>query len=267
MDNIKTAVPGHDTTLASRWKLEPLYPQVAAHDAAHCEAIANWLSLGPSVQTTLGIKVELGPRISSYIAYLVVNDAYEHGDIALIRRYVRTGKKSLVLGAGMGVIATALAQQTDQPVVVVDANQDVCDFVASTALLNEVQLDFIHGAIVPGRCSGTVDFTVSEEFWASSLRQDTYKAEKTVRALIISVDALLTTHTPSVLFVDIEGAKVGLFPNSMWIGIQQLFVEIHRPNIGGEAWASVIADIHALGFKMVDSSGLTCYFEREETKN
>lgn len=254
---------GLDDTLAKRWDLEPEYPEVLLRDVSHCEDLQAWLAQGPVVHSTLGVRVELNSAFPVYIAYLVVNDAYEHGDIALIRKYIgQASGKAMVLGAGMGVIAAALAQQTGQAVVVVDANSDVEHMVAKTAELNNVDLRFEHGAIVPGLFEGHIEFVVSEEFWASSLRQDTYKAAKTVQAPVLDVSKFLDVHVPQVLFVDIEGAEVGLFSTLPWTGVRQLFVEIHRPNMGTTKWASVISDIQSLGFKMVDASGLTCYFER-----
>lgn len=253
-----------DPTLALRWELEPRYPEVSLEDARGIANLqASLIKTGSHVHDLMGIRVSLDHELDPFIAYLVANNAYEFGDIALIREHVECMDRAMVWGAGMGVIGTALAQQTKAFVPLVDANEAVAAYVAKTATLNGVTLPFVHGAIVPGKAQGVVQFTVSAQFWASSLRDDTHNAQRTIEAPIIDTGRLFRRFDVNTLFVDIEGAEHELFkPGVIPDEISKIFVEIHRPWLGSKKSASVCNDLYALGFRLTDGAGLTSFWIR-----
>jgi FkbM family methyltransferase len=257
-------LPYLDSTIVERWALEPWYPAVAPEDLRKMEALQAQLKAnGPLVHDLHGVSVGVGIGLHPYLAYLVVNDAYEEGDLRLIRAHVDTRDRAMVLGAGMGVIAAALSQASGAQVSCLDANPAVARHVELTASLNNVKLTFIHGAVVPGRASGSVRFALSEEFWASSLREDTYKLAGYIEAPVVDLAGLVRTSAVNTLFVDIEGAEVGLFTHeTVPSGVKKLFVEVHRPALAPQQWASVLNDLYSLGFKLRDCVGLTHYWER-----
>lgn len=251
-------------TLAQRWALEPNYPPVDNEDRQKMRRLQEALAKsGPLVHDLRGVLVGVDLGLPAYISYLVVNDAYEHGDIDLVRLYVGADNKALVLGAGMGVVATALAQQTGKSVVCIDANAQLAERIAVTAALNNVELPFTAGAVVPGRKSGVVRFTLSDEFWASSLREDAYLAKEQVPVPVLDLAEMCAREGVDTLFVDIEGAEVGLFtPETIPPAVRHVFVEVHRPNLGPKAHCSVVNDLFALGFRMEDAAGLSSYWVR-----
>lgn len=74
---------------------------------------------------------------------------------------------------------------------------------------------------------------------------------------------LVRSSAVNTLFVDIEGAEVGLFtPETVPATVKKLFVEAHRPALSPEHWTSVLNDLHGLGFSLKDCLGLTHYWER-----
>lgn len=250
-----------DTGPATRWEFEPTYPAGTPEDEARCALLKKLLAAGPVFHDLCGVTVELCSDLPAYLNLRMLNDAYERGSPALIRKYV-TGGRALVLGAGVGVTATALAQETSHPVNVVDANPLLAERVQRTATLNHVDLVFRHGAAVPGRSSGETSFFVSDEFWTSSLRKDTHKSAQRITVPVIDLLKLLAETNPSTLFIDIEGAEANLFTEWDMPGVQKLFVEVYRPNLARTTFAKVLSDIFRQGFTLVEAAGLTCYFER-----
>lgn len=252
-----------DPTISSRWDLEPAYPEVTASDQLKIDALQTELARGPIVHDLHGVKVGVDAGLHPYLSYLVINDAYEAGDLRLIRDHVEPGDRAVVLGAGMGVIAAALGLRTGASVLCVDANPDVETYVALTAGLNGADLPFMHGAVVPGQDEGQISFALSEQFWASSLRADTYLFSKLISVPVVNLKKLLLMPPTNTLFVDIEGAEVGLFSDAVLPAtIKKLFVEVHRPALAPKQWASIFNDLHALGFELQDCQGLTHYWAR-----
>jgi FkbM family methyltransferase len=255
--------------LAEQWALEPRYPAMTENEEKILQGIHEYINSlsGSVIYDMLGVKVVIDGQLPPATIYLILNDAYEHGDLALIRKYINRHDTALVCCAGMGVIACAIAQQCGKAVSMIEANPAMEPFCKKTADANEVEIPFICGAIVPGRQNGTVSFTVSEEFRASSLRHDTYRPEKTITVPIVDLHALVQQASANVLFVDIEGAEYSLFThNSIPSSVTKIFVEIHRPDLGNEKWAQVMNDLFSLGFRLVDADGLTQYWTRHENK-
>lgn len=250
--------------ITRRWNLIPEYPEVTYHEQVLLREIELFLDRQDTgvVLDTHGVLVQADKKMAPYIFYLLASGAYEHGDIHLVRKHVRAGSNALVLGGGIGVIASAIAGASLKPVTVVDANPELETRVACTAQLNGVELDFIHGAVAPDLGSeGMTDFWISEEFWASSLSIKTYKAQQLIQVPLLDFEQLSSKF--DTLFVDIESAEVALFaqcrvPES----VSQLFVEIHRPNLGETTTAQTMNAIFQQGFQLVDMHGMTSVWER-----
>jgi FkbM family methyltransferase len=251
-------------TIKSRWDLVPKYPEVSEYDALR---IQQWQSKlkgtsVPCILETYGIKIDVSTGVDPYICYLIEEDAYEHGDISLINRYVEKGQKALVLGGGIGVIATAMAKKTEGYVDVVEANPVMEPAILRTAELNNVKLNVILGAVAPS-CgdSGTITFAVSEEFWASSLSEDTYRKAYEIEVSLLNFNNLVKDH--DILFIDIETAEVGLLDlKTIPDEVKLVFIEIHRPALGETQTARTMNKMFENGFKLVDMAGLTSVWTR-----
>ncbi|MCD5327958.1 hypothetical protein ACFFU8_09005 [Chromobacterium piscinae] len=260
-----TRVAGCGTSdISRRWDLIPQYPDVTYPEQILLREIELFLEQRPDgvKLVSQGIFVRADNSMAPYIFYLLASGAYEHGDIHLVRKHVRAGDAALVLGGGIGVIAAAIADKTHRPVTVVDANPALASKVACTAKLNGVELDFIHGAIAPdlGK-SGQAEFWISEEFWASSLSIKTYKAQQSIQVPLLDFEQIAAEF--DTLFIDIESAEMALFSQcQVPPSITQLFVEIHRPNLGEMSTAQTMNAIFHQGFSLVDMHGMTSVWQR-----
>src|SRR5438552_1981345 len=93
---------GKQEKIRDRWSLNPTYPTPSTSELAAFPKIELFLSKKPTVITS-GIIVELGSHIDAYLAYLICCNAYEHGDIELIKQHVSRAGHAVVMGGGIGV--------------------------------------------------------------------------------------------------------------------------------------------------------------------
>lgn len=248
-----------------RWSLESRWPKTFPEEDALIGQIAVTLPhITENLHTMGGVIIPITNTLPAYVVYLILNEAYEYGDIELVRTYVEPGDKALVFGAGLGVVATALAQQSAGKVYAVDANPELAPAVRRVAELNGVEIEFIHGAVAfAAGEQKEISFVISKEFWSSSISIETRLPKRTLLVPSLDANKLIEETDADTVFVDIEGAEVILFEQAIASSVKKLFVEIHTPNVGTVMYAKIMNDIYKQGFRLRDSRGLTLYFVRK----
>jgi FkbM family methyltransferase len=254
---------GRKYEIKSRWDLEPRWPILQQDEIKIIDVIHSYLMQVKDAEIMVsGVRVPITADLPPYVVYLLLNDAYEHGDIQLVRTHIKEDDSAIMIGAGIGIVATALAQQTHKSVLAIDANAALKTNIELCAKANRVDIQFITGAIADAEAGSTVPFTLSKEFWSSSLNGNTYLADRVISVNALSLETILKKAEFNTLFVDIEGAETFIFKRPIHHAVKKLFVEVHRPNIGATAWASVMNDIFLQGFQLKDAAGLTTYWCR-----
>lgn len=249
---------GIQENIRDRWSLNLAYPTPSTAELAAFKNINIFLSKEPIVITS-GITVKLGPHIDPYIAYLICCNAYEHGDIELIRRNTSRATKAVVLGGGIGVIASALAKFSGAKTIVYDANPLLIPHIVKTSSLNAVSLDVKHGLITRTK-NELVKFHISSEFWSSSTREDTYKKDGVIELTTIPfIDTLMDAES---VFIDIEGGEIDLFFDKIPSRLREVFIEIHTPGIGAIEASKLMNRMWEQDFKLIDYIGLTSFWRR-----
>lgn len=233
---------GSQFGIRERWDLEVKWPQLDAREERLLQQIRLRLLVSPVEVCASGVQVLVDHALPPLVAYLLLNDAYEHGDVRLVRKHLTSGDRCVVLGAGLGVVASAAAQVTGRPVLAFDADPTLEARVRDTARRNRVDIRFTNGAIVPGTEGGAVRFAVSEEFWSSAIGSARL-TKCFIEAPAISLARACEAATAVIM--DIEGAEVDVVREPFPGSVRTLLVEVHRPNLGSEASAKVVSDRRA----------------------
>lgn len=237
------------------------YPTPNNIEMSLLECIESYEKYSEIIQSS-NVLVNVDSDIPPWIVYLLICNAYEHGDVRLIREHVEFGQKSIVIGGGIGIIATALAQVSRRSVTVIEANPFLLNRLSHTARLNDVNFQIVYGAVKAGVRQGVTKFHISKEFWASSLRKDTWQSTSSIDVPVVDLGPLLMDDY-DVAFFDIEGEEAEIFDAiELPQRLSTVFVEIHKPIIGEKIGAKVMNKLWMQGYRLIDSDALTYCWKR-----
>lgn len=257
---------GEKTDLRERWLSTDSFPDFTKNEEDIIAEITDYLIKNKNFSDTIkmyGMTIHVDTKIHPKILYILYCHAYEEADIALIEKHLSQGEKVLVLGSGIGVIASKIGQKTRMKVIAVDADDQLEDLLIQNARANNVAVEFIHGA-VSDKDEEFITFHKAEEFWRSGCySNDVGRVEAEVKVPVIDWIELIETNNLNVLFMDIEGTESTVFDNvELPSALKKILVEIHVPKIGKAARDHIIATLAKKGFEKKDQMGMTYYFER-----
>src|SRR5690606_1267363 len=127
--------------------------------------------------------------------------------------------------------------------------------------LNGQEWQLIAEAVVADDYSvDTLTLRVQDEYWWSSVLD--HGSGEPVETEVARISDLFDNIRPSVLVLDIEGAEVGLLPDKLPDDLRLIMVELHTPEIGDEATASVVNTIMGQVFLLCHVRFQPWVFER-----
>ncbi|MDK2126483.1 class I SAM-dependent methyltransferase [Parachitinimonas caeni] len=246
---------GKRSRIRDRWDLKPVFPSPTA---AELPLLAELASVDPFELEVEGIRIEIDREIDPWIVYALICDAYEHGDMDLLRKYMQPGQIVGVIGAGIGVTAALSAKISGLPVRVIEANPKMLPRLRDTAHRNQVIFDIRHGAVGIFE-SSIVPFTVSDEFWASA---SDCQHRPRYQIQVVAISPHQAFEGLDFAICDIEGGEIFLLEVELPLSVRTLLVEIHPRTIGEKKAASVMNAIWNQGFKLSDFHGMSYLFKR-----
>ncbi|HKY92195.1 MAG TPA: FkbM family methyltransferase [Nevskiaceae bacterium] len=196
-----------------------------------------------------GIHIELpdavsGPAVSAALA----NGKYEHKEAGALQKLLSPDDIYFEVGAGVGYLSTLAYKTINKPghVFAYEANPSLIPVIQRTWELNGVSA--VVENCVLGDGEGSVQFNVSNEFWASSATVATHKARK-VEVRRRDFGAELAAARPSVLVMDIEGGERDLLlGRSLPLSIRKVVVEMHPQFIGPRTCSEIVKQMLHQGF-------------------
>lgn len=202
-----------------------------------------------------GLRASLEPAFATpRIREFVGNGRYEAGEIAFAKALIGAEDRVLELGAGLGVVSSAIMRAV-QPAhyAVVEADPRLIPHIARTHELNDVAVsEIIHAAFVTDPkllAQGYVEFVQSKAFWGSSLTLDSDLAKSRVRVPVRDMNAYLREAGITALICDIEGGELELFSKLDFAGIRKIILEIHPAIYGKRGVAKLVRRLRRAGFE------------------
>ncbi|ANH09164.1 hypothetical protein shn_34155 (plasmid) [Shinella sp. HZN7] len=214
-----------------------------------------------------GIRLRIDPDFMSPKLMEVIREGrYETPEARKIGKIVEEGDVILEIGAGIGFMtALMLKNPAVERVVSFEANPLLIPKIQRTLADNGLggQRFELHNAILGAEDSGTVDFHIHQDFWASSLRKTT----ATIRSFpipLVSFDKTIRSCRPTVIVCDIEGGEKALFATSDLAGVRSVYIELHQRVLGPAGMRDVFQAFHDRGFHydQTHSSGAIVLFSR-----
>lgn len=216
-----------------------------------------------------GLKIRNDPKVITPRMYTVLSGGrYEKTEAMLARKFLTRQDTVLEFGSGLGVVAAlAIRRAKVRKVISVEANPDLPPIIASTFRNNDIpedRVELIYGA-VSVESSDELTFYRRRDFWGSSLSPTPGRVVSTETVPCINPNHLLEKYSPTVIFSDIEGAELQIFPALDLSSLRAVIIEIHPRVYGGGGVVRLFDAMHQKGFVYTkQSSGTVVVFQRRD---
>lgn len=168
------------------------------------------------------VVIPLTDKISDKIKQHMKAGSYEANEVVALNNILRPGDRVLELGTGCGLLATLAAKVVgSESVLTVEANPEMQGTILNVFAANNVNPKLIISA-VSGDGSGR-QLEKSNDFWSSQTKPGEGPS--------VSLQALLSQHSPTVMVCDIEGAEGELCSTALPNCLRAAIVETHSRDL------------------------------------
>lgn len=192
--------------------------------------------------------------------FFAMSRRYERAEADLATKYIRPEHRVLEIGAGVGFLACHNRRNLGvRDYAIVEANPRLIDLIAKNLELNgAADVPLINAAVAPA--DGTISFTLSDEFWASSTAHDDGEMIEVEAQTIASLRNRLS-FSPDTLIIDIEGGEIGL-PVEHFEGFSRIVMETHPQIVGATPNEAMLDRFAKAGFVLRDENDNVVFLER-----
>ena len=149
-------------------------------------------------------------------------------------------------------MACISTQKKPEAYVAIEADPRLIPVMKATHNLNGVENVLIHNCAVTSDKDqlnrGYIELQQGNEFWGSSIKQKKGSGNY-VKIDTVSLASYLTTYSPNVLIIDIEGAEVDLFHDVQLDKINLIVLETHPGVTGTKPIDEMITYLTSVGMK------------------
>lgn len=174
---------------------------------------------------------------------------YEGGECAAARKWVRAGDRVLELGAGVGLVGSAIANiEGVERIVSIEANAGLMELIGETHRINGIDTVEMRNGVVAKDAAPETPFYIRPHFWASSMDPDPAYSEK-VNLPAYAMRDLMEEVRPTVIIADIEGGEIDAFDGLDLDGVRMVIIELHKSVYGIEGQRKILKYFDDQGFR------------------
>jgi FkbM family methyltransferase len=215
-------------------------------------AMAKYRAIAGAVAEVEGIKLQMGPHISTKVQNAIYGGKYEEEEVQILKSHLSDDDIIMELGTGLGLVSSYCAKHAD--------SKNVFTFEANPSLEAHIRQNFELNNVSPslqicllGEEEGEQNFYLMKDFWSSSTeRSDKDKLREIVKIPVKSFNKEIQRIDPTFLILDIEGGEYDLFQYATLHNVQKILIELHPYTIGEEKSQFVKNKLADAGFKVVD---------------
>lgn len=146
----------------------------------------------------------------------------------------------------------------------VEANPNTLKLLQRNYALNGLQPNVIHAAAAAE--DGEITLDIGGEFWENSIVQNDRSSTTsriTVPALSLKSLVSMMSDSPTTLICDIEGAEQYLDFSQLPSSVTKIIIELHPDITGQKTVNSIVLQLKALGFALIEETDGTWYFAKK----
>jgi FkbM family methyltransferase len=201
------------------------------------------------VVTTHGVKVPIGPHVTTPVWEYLRAGGYEALEARVITERLRRDDVVVEVGGGLGFTSALCAQRINPADVhVYEADPSMQRAIEELYHLNGLAPDLHMYALGPS--DGTMVLHVTEHFWESSSIQPNAPVKATVTVPVRSFEREMAGYArrPNFLIIDIEGGEFDFFREVSLTGIDKILCEVHYELLGSEKVRDLEGRFRGKGF-------------------
>ncbi len=194
----------------------------------------------------------------------ICTGAYSACIIGLLTDAVRAGDRVLVIGAGLGVVSTLVAQSRGvERVIAVEANTALHPYLERVHALNDVPWVETVNAVLGDGGKGRVPFFARRDIRTSSLLPDDDSWKQVMMVPLMDLNVILTEEHITLIVCDLPATSAQLLGRAELGSVERIIVcrgdELSRSHGENEAWPELIEQ----GFA-AEERGTAALFERAD---
>lgn len=231
-----------------------------------CKANYYWRILTkPEVIQNNGIKIKMGPHVSSQMMKSIYTGAYEKSELTILANVLEKNDRIMDLGAGLAFLTIYCAKQIgSENIFAYEANPELIEHIAENFKLNDVH-PHVENTILSNNYGEEV-FFIDKSIWSSS----TIKRNTAIKSVLVGTKDIndeIIKNDINFLIIDIEGGEKDLIKKIKFQNtpISKILIEMHPHVIGDYQASQILYNIIKFGFtlSLLKSKGIVLYFERK----
>jgi hypothetical protein len=196
--------------------------------------------------------------LANYASFLF--KTYEYNDKKLVENNITIKNKCIIIGGGLGFIATLSYHLSKNKVLVVEINKNIINSLKENLELNNCEFEVIGNNLTLDKKSDYEDFYLNKDFLASSKYLKTQNLQKTKN---ITQDEVNDFNQYNTLIIDGEGIEEHYISNLDKIpNIKYIIFEFHHNIFDSDKKNNLFTVLKNKNFKLVSKCFNSYYFAK-----
>ena len=187
--------------------------------------------------------------IAPEVRYEICSGRFSHDMIGLLPQALSKGDRVLVIGAGLGVLATLAAKSgMTERIVALEANAHLIPYIERVTALNGIgQIETVNGVPAHGR-TGLVPFFIGHDFRDSSLTPVEGRWRSVMRVPLMDLNLILAEERISLIICDVPGIASHLLAKADLSKVDRILIRLPDENSIGWQEGGLRAGLAARGY-------------------
>ena len=197
--------------------------------------------------------------LANYASFLF--KTYEYNDKTLVEKNITTKNKCIIIGGGLGFIATISYHLSQNKVLVFEINKNIINSLKENLKLNNCKFEVIENNLTLNKKNDYEDFYINKDFLASSKYLKTQTLQRTKN---ITTNDIIDFNQYNTLIIDGEGIEEHFIKNLHRVSnIEYIMFEFHHNILDNDEKNNLFNILENNNFKLISKCFNSFYFTKK----
>jgi len=198
--------------------------------------------------------------LANYSSFLF--KTYEYNDKTLVEKNITNKNKCIIIGGGLGFIATICFHLSRNKILVFEINKNIINPLKENLELNNCEYEVISENLTLNKTNDYEDFYLSKNFLASSKYLKTDNLQKTKN---ITTNDIIDFNQYNTLVIDGEGIEEHFIKNLDKItNIKYIMFEFHHNILNNDEKNNLFNILKKNNFELISKCFNSYYFAKKK---